>query len=149
MVTLFLYVWILTLIGNVTLALFLVAQCYYIRLGWLTVSAVVSVAVDFLLWWCHANNHALYEPLRLFIFYALFYLLNALVIWEAWKARERRVRIPVEIQLGLAVVGLLAHRFHFPYFTYYLECFSRLCNLCVIVFFVTIFSKENKFHDPR
>jgi hypothetical protein len=142
------YVWILTLIGNVTLALFLVAQSYYIRFGWLTASTVIAVAVDALMWWCHTYNHHLFEPVRMFIFYALFWLLNVLVIFEAWKLGERRVRIPVEIQLGLAIVGLLAHRFHFPFFTYYFECFTRFFNLCVIIYFVTIFSQENRYDRP-
>jgi hypothetical protein len=144
-----LFVWILTICGNVALALFLVAHSYYIRFGWLTVSTTLAVAVDALLWWCHTYNHHLYEPLRLFIFYCLFWMLNGLVIWEAWRAREPRVQIPVEIQLGLALVGLLTHRFHFPWFSYYFECSARIFNLCVIAYFVSIFSKENKFYEPR
>src|SRR5271170_7924815 len=148
MVTFALWVWILTLIGNVVLSLFLVAQNYYIRFGWLTVSAVAAVAADGLLWWCRANNYALYEPIRLFIFYALFWILNVLIIVEAWKLGERRVRIPVEIQLGLAIAGLLTHRFDFPWFAYYFECFTRFFNLCVIIYFITIFSQENRYDRP-
>ena len=143
-----LIVWILTIIANVVLALFLIGHYYYIRFGWLTVSATASVGADFLLWWCHANNHALYEPIRLFIFYALFWILDVLIIWEAWKLREGRVRIPVEMQLVLAIIGLLTHRFYFPWFTYYFECFARFFNLGVVIYFVSIFSRENKFYEP-
>jgi len=143
-----LYVWILTLVGNVVLALFLVGQRYYVRFGWLTISTVLAVAVDALLWWCHVYTHTLYEPLRLFIFYALFNILNILVIWESWKLGERRVRVPIEIQFGLAMVALLAHHGNFPWFTYYFECFTRLFNLIVIVWFITIFSKENRYERP-
>ena len=79
-----LYVWIVTVAANVVLALLLFGREYYIRFGWLSASTVISVAVELgLLWWCHTNNHILYEPLRLFIFYCLFYLLNALIIFEA------------------------------------------------------------------
>ena len=143
------YVWIVTLIGNVVLSLLLVAHQFYIRFGWLTLSTVLAVLVDFLLWWCHTYNHILYGPLRLFIFYALFWLLNVLVIWESWRLAERRVRIPVEIQLGIALGCLLAQRFDFPHFTYYFECFARGFNLLVIAYFINIFSKENRFYDPR
>lgn len=149
MVKVALFVWLFSICGNVMLTLLLVGRGYYIRFGWLTLSTALAVAVDALMWWCHTYDHQLFEPLRLFIFYALFWLLNVLVIWEAYRLREPRVQVPVEIQLGLAVVALLTHRFHFPWFTYYLECFSRLFNLCVIVWFISIFSKENRFYEPR
>lgn len=147
MATVFLYVWILTLCGNVALALFLIGREYYIKYGWLTLSTVLAVLVDTGLWWMHTNHHTLFEPLRLFIFYCLFYMLDALVIWESWRLRDRRVQVPVELQLGLAVIGLLSHRFHFPWFTYYLECFARLFNLCVIAYFISIFSMENRYDE--
>ena len=134
--------------GNVSLALFLFGRQYYIRFGWLTLSTALAAIVDALLWWCHTYNHPLYAPLRLFIFYCLFWMLNVFVIWEAWRLREPRVQFPVEAQLLLALIGLVIHRFHAPYLIYYYECGTRIINLCVIVWFVSIFSKENKFYEP-
>ncbi|HEY3620744.1 MAG TPA: hypothetical protein VGK96_28405 [Candidatus Sulfotelmatobacter sp.] len=143
-----LLVWILSLIGNVVLALFLVCWRYYIQWGWLTISTIAAVFCDFLLFKCHFLYNPAYEHLRFFIFYVLFWVLDALVIWEAYRLRNKLVQTLVEIQLGLALAGMLLKHLPFPWTAYYLELFARFFNLIVIVLLLNMFHRRSDY-APR
>lgn len=147
MVTLGYIVWAATLFGNAILLLLLTWREYYIRYNWLSISVAVSIVVDMLLLKAHTQSHPLYEPLRIFIFYGVFYILDVAVIWEAWCLRDKRVRIPVEIQFAVSLAALLAKHTQFVWGAYFIECSLRWINLLVILFFCWTFRTENRNYE--
>ena len=139
-----LYVWIITTLANVVLALFLVGFRHYIRWGWVTLWTVSSVIIDGFAWWAYFHTST-YPQFWTFNRYVLTPLIESCVIWEAFKWREPRIRVPVEFQLGLVVIGLLMHRLLTPWGVYYLECFSRFVNLGVIAWLCSYFCEETRY----
>ena len=136
-----LYVWMITVCANVTLALFLVVYGYYIRFGYLTLWTISAVAIDAFGIWA-TNHHIDYTSLFNFSVYCWNFLMMACVIWEGIKWGEKRVRIPVEFQLFLGIVTLTAHRLCDAWTIYYAECFGQICNLLVIGWMIWLFRKE-------
>ena len=152
MVTLSYIIWGASLLGNAILLFLLSWREWYIRYNWLTISVAASIVVDLLLMRAHSQSHPLYEPIRIFVFYALFYVLDVAVIWEAWRLRDKRVRVPVEIQLALSLTALLAKHTQFVLVAYFIECSLRWINLCVIIWFISIFRKEidyGRYHSAQ
>jgi len=145
MVALSYYVWIVTLFANTILTLLLIFNGWYVRYGWLTLTCLLAVVADGVMWWCHTYTHSLYEPLRLFIFYFLFYALDALVIWEAWRWNNRRVRLPMEILLGVSLVVIATKKADLLWVTYFLECGLRWFNMLITLYFISQFRREAKY----
>lgn len=142
-----LIVWAITLCGNVILALLLTGLRHYIRWGFLLLWTISSVAIDFIGWYGQYHHSInLYPQFWLFTRYAWTFVIEAVVIVEAFKWRERRVEYPVSAQLFLGIVGLvILHSLKYCWPVYYFECFTRLFNLSVIIYMLSIFAKEPQY----
>lgn len=136
---------VLTISGNVILGLLLVYNHWWVRYNWLTLSAILSVLADFVLQYLHFNTHSAYEPVRQFLFYALWLILDVLVIWEAYRLRNKVVQYCTEVQLGLAILWPMLKRAELHWTAYWLCEFSLIFNVFCIGWFIVIFRKEARY----
>lgn len=135
-------VWTATFLGNSILLFLLFWRGHYHWRQWLTTSSVMAVIIDIILHYVHLTIHPSFEIIRQFSMYCLFWGLDGLVIWEAFCLKDRRVQIPVELQLGMSLFAALLHHSDFVWTTYYVECFLRWLNVAVILWFINIFRRE-------
>lgn len=136
-------IWVLTTLGNVTLALLLLYRGWFIRYSWLFASAMLSVGADGMLWYSRINHLDYGHLWRLVFFLCLG--VNLAVIFEAHFLRNRRVSIPVELQLLGELVAFLAEKAEFLWVSYYIQCGLRITNLLMIVWFIIVFKGEPSY----
>lgn len=141
-------IWTATITCNVVLALLLLWREHYIRYGWLTASVVFSVFADFVLWRVHQDHHGTYAELSSIVYW-LCLGFNGLIIWESFLRRNRGVRVPVELQLGVELVAFLVHRAQFLWTAYYLQCGLRVSNFLMILYFIWMFRGEKVCENRR
>src|SRR5882762_5496765 len=67
------------------------------------------------------------------------------IIFEAWRWRNRKVRIPIELYLLSKLVAFLAERAQFIGISYVIHESLRYFNLIIIVWFVIIFMKPPQY----
>lgn len=137
----------LTLSGNVILSLLLVGNRWWIRYNWLTISAIMAILADFAMQFIHFHDHPSFEPLRIFLCYALWPILNILVIWEAFRLGNKVVQYCTEIQLGLLIGWPLIQRAGWHWTAWYVEVISAIFNVFVIAWFITIFRHEAHYES--
>jgi hypothetical protein len=140
-------IWILTVIGNFSLAMILLWRGWYIRYSWLFMACLYSVMCDAIEWYSRTYDSPHYPELwRVILFIALGF--NFAIIWESFCNKNMRVCIPVEWQLGIELIAFLAEKAQFLWIAYYIQCFLRVSNLAMIVWFIWIFRGE-PFYEPQ
>ena len=133
-------VWGATVFGNVACALVVVATDRYARWKIFVWWCISSVLCEVILY--YFAGHFGYESIRKFIFYCWMFVIEPLVIWEAFRNGEWRIQFPIEGQLLIGIIGLLLHRFMGAWPVYYFECAARFVNLAVILWCIHFFSKQ-------
>jgi hypothetical protein len=142
-------VWVLTIMANLVLSVFLMWRFWYIHYQWLTISTVLAVAADGFLWICHQMNYPMYEVSRLITLSGIFFILNLMVIWEAKWLKDTTVEKAVVAQVILSVVALILKHEHYLWPAYYVEIFNRAFNLGVVLLFIAIFAQRSPYEPSE
>lgn len=119
----------ITIISNVFLCLLLLYRGWSGRLQWFTLTTGLAVLLDALFYFIHGLAHSLYAPLRIFVVYWLFLILFALCSWEAHRVGVKWLEYLMLIQVGVAVVALVAHLHGDAYAVYRIEMGVVYLNL--------------------
>ena len=140
-------IWCLTSAANVILGLLLLFNGYYVRYSWLFFSCVFSVIVDMFGYFALTRDSAHYDLIFRLVYLAMIGI-NILIIWESFKLNDLRVRVPIEIELGMELVTFLAVKTEFHMAAYDMQCGLRVVNLLVIFWLIWIFRKEPFYETP-
>lgn len=138
----------LTLSGNVILGLMLWRNGWYIRFGWLTASAWLSVLSDLVLQHAKYHVHPHFEPLRQFLFYTVFVMLYVCIIWEGWRWKNKAVEYLTGGELFLLILWLSLRGVK-PWWAYYSQFVAVGFNLVCIIWFIIIFRREAHYELAR
>ncbi len=138
----------ITLIGNVFIVLLLLHRGWSGRLQWFTVTTALAVLVDCLFYFIHGFDHKMYGPLRVFVVYWMFPLLECVCAWEAALVGVWWLERLMLLQVALAAVTLFAHLHGDVFAVYRLEMFVVYVNLCGILFSIWKLKGECTY-DPR
>lgn len=140
-------IWALTIFGNTTLSLLLLYRGWYVRYGWLYASTIYSVLADLGMWFARYHDAGHYAFLfRVVIWISMGF--NLAIIFEAHFMENRRVSIPVELQLAMELVAFLTERAQFLWTAYRIQCALRITNLLIILWFIMLFRREPTY-EPR
>jgi hypothetical protein len=134
-----------TIIGNLILMWLLIWQGWSGRLQWFTVMTALAVLVDCLCYFIHGFQHALYAPVRIFVIYLMFPLLEAVCAFEAWRVGFKWLEWLMLIQVGLAIITLLAHLHGDSRTVYELEIYATYVNLAGIIVCILMFRNEANY----
>ncbi|MDE2101611.1 MAG: hypothetical protein KGL39_30475 [Patescibacteria group bacterium] len=132
-------VWLLTVLGNLFLALTLIHRQHFIRYGWLTLSAVLAVLADAALSFIYRTS---YYPPTIVTLRFLWLAVNGMVILEAFTLKNHLVQYVTEAVTVVEIFLLVAKKAGFLWTVYYVECGLRYANLAIIALLVISFSKE-------
>ncbi len=137
----------ITLIGNVFIVLLLLHRGWSGRLQWFTVTTALAVLVDCLFYFVHGAIHQMYGPLRVFVVYWMFPLLECVCAWEAALVGVRWLERLMCLQVALSAVTLFAHLHGDVFAVYRLEMFVVYVNLAGILF--SIYKLRNEVDYAR
>jgi hypothetical protein len=133
------------IIGNLILVWLLIWHGWIGRLQWLSITTGLAVLVDCLAYFIHGFDHKLYEPLRVFVIYWMFPILELLCAWEAAWVGFKWLEWLMLVQVGLAVIGGLAHLHGDPWPIYRLEIFADWVDVAGIMLCVWMFRGEANY----
>ncbi len=133
------------IIGNIIIVLLMLYRGWAGRLQWFAIMTALAVLVDCLCYFIHGFDHQLYAPLRVFMLYWLFPILEAVCAWEAHWVGIRWLEKLMLVQVGLAVIALLAHLHGDSMTVYRLEMFIIYVNLAGIIWCISKFRKEANY----
>lgn len=136
------------IIGNVILVVLLLWREWYSRLPWFTFMSALAVVIDCLAYFIHGFDHSLYNPLRIFMIYWLFPILEFICAWEAFRVRLKWLEWLMLIQVAVALVGLFAYGGGNKRTIYQLEIFADWLECAGIILSIWKFRGE-RLYEPH